>query len=105
MFDIEGYEEFVDSMWRGQSKDYTMIALAGEVGEACNWHKKGMRNPDHYEEWDPDWEAHLLKELGDIAYYLTRACHEHGVSLADVMQGNQRKLEARHGSTNLPQSS
>lgn len=91
------YEQFVDANWVGGSPEYTMIALAGEVGEACNFHKKGMRRPG--EGHDPEWKKKLLEELGDALYYLVRVCHENGTTLRDVMVANEKKLRKRYGAS------
>lgn len=88
------YEQFVDSNWFGGSHEYTMIALAGEIGEACNYHKKGMRDPGFGH--DPDWKKKLITEFGDILYYLVKACHDNGTTLRAVMVANQKKLMARN---------
>ena len=34
------YEAFVDEMWHGQPPSYTLMSLAGEVGELLNNIKK-----------------------------------------------------------------
>lgn len=91
---LEVYEQFVDDNWVGGSTAYTMIALAGEVGEACNFHKKGMRQPG-MPGHDPNWREKLLAEFGDAFYYLVRACHDNGTTLRAVMEQNQTKLIAR----------
>jgi NTP pyrophosphatase (non-canonical NTP hydrolase) len=102
------YEAFVDEMWKGQTVHYTMIALAGEVGELCNLHKKGMRDPTKYHDYDYDWHEKLMSELGDVLYYLTRVCHEHSTTLGAVMEANVEKLRARHARStptpDVPQS-
>lgn len=84
------YEQFVDDNWWGGSPEYTMIALAGEIGEACNHHKKGMRQPGMGH--DPDWKKKKLAELGDVFYYLVKAIHEEGMTLRGVMKHNHQKL-------------
>lgn len=94
------YEQFVDLNWVGGTPEYTMIALSGEVGEACNFHKKGMRAPGMGH--DPDWKKKKILELGDTFYYLVRACHDEGVTLRDVMIQNEKKLRARGYKTREP---
>jgi NTP pyrophosphatase (non-canonical NTP hydrolase) len=89
---LSAYEQFVDMNWTGGTPEYTMIALAGEVGEACNMHKKGMRDPGMGH--DPNWKKKKLDELGDTLYYLVRACHEEGTTLRNVMIANEKKLKA-----------
>ena len=102
------YEAFVDEMWKGQDKNYTMIALAGEVGELLNIYKKSLRDPAYYQDHNKDWHRMIVHELGDILYYLTRVCHEHGTTLGAVMDANDTKLRLRHAghpnSTGVSQS-
>ena len=101
MITLAQYEKFVDDEWKGGSPEYTMIALAGEAGEACNAHKKGMRQTND-PRFDPDWRAHKLEELGDLLYYLTRACHDERISLATVMNDNHLKLIDRNKNDKQP---
>ena len=97
------YEQFVDEFWTGGSPEYTLIALMGEMGEACNMHKKGMRAPGMGH--DPNWKAKKLKEFGDALYYFVRACHDEGTTLEAVMIANEKKLRARgYGKTSSPNS-
>ena len=91
------YEQFVDAWWMGGTPEYTLIALMGELGEACNYFKKGMRQPGMGH--DPNWKSKMLDELGDALYYLVRACHDQGTTLEQVMLANERKLRKRHGGT------
>lgn len=39
---------------------------------------------------------HLIKELGDIAWYLAETATALDVSLEEVLQGNIRKLKKRY---------
>lgn len=66
------------------------LGLCGEAGEYAEDIKKHV------------YHGHALvpsrtsKELGDIAWYLARACEAHGLRLGDVMQENIDKLKARY---------
>ena len=94
---LHAYEQFVDAWWTGGSSEYTLIAMIGELGEAYNYRKKGMRAPGFGH--DPNWKPKMLIELGDAFYYFTRACHDHGTTVEEVMLANERKLRKRHGGT------
>jgi len=88
------YEQFVDQNWLGgDTPDYTMIALAGEIGAACNYHKKGLRQPGFGH--DPKWKEKKIDELGDALYFLARAAHECGTTLRGLMAQNHTKFKKR----------
>lgn len=66
------------------------LGLAGEAGEYADLVKKAVF---HGHELDRD---KALKELGDALWYIARAAHQHGSTLADVAEMNVRKLRARY---------
>ena len=65
------------------------LGLTGEAGEFAD-HIKKWRFHNH----DLD-QKHLEKELGDILWYVARACTFFNISLSDVMQQNIDKLWKR----------
>lgn len=73
---------------------YVAVALAGEVGEACNEVKKLQR--DDKGALTNERRDKIVDELGDVLWYLTQFARELGVSLAQVAERNVRKLEARY---------
>lgn len=68
-----------------------VMGLAGESGEAIDLVKKYL-----FQGHDLD-EEHLIRELGDILWYITATARALGYSLDDVMKANIEKLEARYG--------
>lgn len=68
---------------------YLLLGLASEVGEVHDKFKKPMRDG-----YDPDHQA-IIKELGDVLWYVARIADEMGVPLSVVMFENQRKLSSR----------
>lgn len=66
---------------------YTVIGLAGEVGELCNKFKKCLRD-------GADKQA-MVPELGDCLWYLAMVAQELGVSLDQVAVDNIAKLMDR----------
>lgn len=96
---LTAYEHFVDEYWHGQSGWYNMLALAGETGEACNVYKK-LAYPEMHTH-RPGTPEQLVEELGDVAYHLTKACHDAGTTLKAVMAMNMTKLMQRH---NIPRT-
>ena len=67
-----------------------VMGLCGEAGEAIDIVKK------HLAQGHPlDREA-LLKELGDVAWYLAETAHALGADLESVLAGNIEKLRRRY---------
>ena len=75
-----------------EEKDVLLNALMGlcaESGEACDLLKKHL-----FQGHDLDREA-LIKELGDVAWYLAEASHALDVDLSEVFEKNIAKLKDR----------
>ena len=68
----------------------SVMGLCGESGEAIDIIKKWMA---HGHELDKD---HLVKELGDIAWYLAEAATALDMDLEDILQANIEKLKKRY---------
>ena len=69
------------------------LGMAGEAGEICDMLKKHF-----FQGHDLDLE-HLLKEAGDVLWYVARIATGLGYTLNEVGKRNIDKLEARyHGS-------
>ena len=67
-----------------------VMGLCGEAGEAIDLVKK------HLAQGHPlDREA-LLKELGDVAWYLAETAHALDADLESVLAGNIEKLRQRY---------
>ena len=67
-----------------------LMGLCGESGEAIDVMKKHL-----YQGHDLDKEK-LVKELGDIAWYLAEAATGLNIDLSEVLQRNLDKLHARY---------
>lgn len=67
-----------------------VMGLCGESGEAIDIVKK------HLAQGHPLDKEALVKELGDIAWYLAETAYALNVSLDDVFTGNIEKLRARY---------
>lgn len=67
--------------------------LASEAGEVNELVKKRFF---HNHPWTEDTQAHLKKELGDVAWYWALTCWTHGLDPADVLATNIAKLKARY---------
>ena len=68
----------------------SVMGLCGESGEAIDIVKKWLA---HGHELDKE---HLVKELGDIAWYLAEAATALEVPLEDILQANLEKLKKRY---------
>ena len=67
-----------------------VMGLCGESGEAIDVVKKHLAQGHELD------REHLIKELGDIAWYLAEAATVLGVDLEEVLQRNIDKLKARY---------
>ncbi|MBP3655874.1 MAG: nucleoside triphosphate pyrophosphohydrolase family protein [Clostridia bacterium] len=67
-----------------------VMGLCGEAGEAIDIVKKHLAQGHEL-----DRDA-LIKELGDVAWYLAETAYALGVPLEDVLQRNIDKLKARY---------
>lgn len=66
------------------------LGLAGEAGEVADLLKKTVGHGH------PLDRAKLVKELGDVAWYLTAIALAHGIGLDEIMSENDRKLRERY---------
>ena len=68
----------------------SVMGLCGESGEAIDIVKKWFA---HGKELDRE---HLIKELGDVAWYLAEAATALDITLDEVLSGNIEKLRKRY---------
>lgn len=70
-----------------------VLGLTGEAGETADKIKKIIRDKN----WvinDEDKDA-IIKELGDVLWYVASLARYLGVPLSDVANKNMKKLESR----------
>ena len=67
-----------------------VMGLCGESGEAIDIVKKHLAQGHELD------RAALIKELGDIAWYLAETAYALDVPLEDVLEGNIAKLRKRY---------
>ena len=67
-----------------------VMGLCGESGECADLMKK------HLFHGHPLDREKLMKELGDVAWYLAEAAEGLGVNLSEILQGNLDKLHRRY---------
>ena len=71
-----------------------VLGLAGEAGEATDKVKKILR--DHQGEISREDREALLKELGDVLWYVASVARYLDEPLSEVAKGNLAKLESRY---------
>ena len=72
---------------------YPVMGLAGETGEVSEKIKKVFR--DKNGEFSTDIKQEILKEIGDVLWYLAAICSDLGLSLEDAAEMNVEKLLSR----------
>ncbi|MBR2371077.1 MAG: nucleoside triphosphate pyrophosphohydrolase family protein [Clostridia bacterium] len=68
----------------------SVMGLCGEAGEAIDVVKKWLAHGHALD------KEHLIKELGDIAWYLAEAATALDVTLEDILAANLEKLKKRY---------
>lgn len=66
------------------------LGIAGEAGEVADLIKK------HLCHGHPLDKLKIMKELGDVAWYIALGCETLGVDMGSVLQMNINKLKARY---------
>ena len=113
--DFNKYQNFVDAVTSDASKDFVALAdrlvaldekganierlltagvgINAEGGEFLEIVKKLIFQG---KSWNDENRTHLIKELGDIMWYVAQACMALDVSIDDVVARNVQKLLKRY---------
>lgn len=93
-FDDYQKEAFTTALYpnKGQNIYYPALGL-GEAGEIQNQVKKIMRDDNGV--ITEERRKNLIKELGDLMWYVAGLCSELNISMDAVAQQNLAKLQAR----------
>lgn len=82
---------------------YVQAGIAGEGGEQLEVYKKVIRDTGVKDDgafieamYTVGTMTHLVKELGDVVWYLVRMCSILGLSMEDLQLTNAVKLYERH---------
>jgi len=76
---------------------YTTLGLTGEAGEVAERIKKILREENRdLDEIIAERRDDIVKEMGDVLWYLTALGREIGVTLEEVADANLKKLKSRY---------
>jgi NTP pyrophosphatase (non-canonical NTP hydrolase) len=73
--------------------DYFAVAIGGEAGEILEHVKKSKRDDGGI--LTPERREKIIKEMGDVLWYLAVCAHRLNIGLDEVAQINLDKLAAR----------
>lgn len=93
---IQEYDNFVKTTKfypEHRKIEYPVLGICGESGEAAEKVKKTIR--DYNETFDDERKVALLKELGDILWYVVATAQDMGYSFKDVIDTNMKKVTKR----------
>jgi len=72
---------------------YPALGLAGETGEVIEHVKKMYRDSSRV--LDAERRAKLIKEIGDVLWYIAVLTEDLGIPLSEVAETNIAKLKSR----------
>lgn len=78
-----------DLTLKGQ-RNHALFGMVGEIGEIHSLYQKVYQGHD-----EPDRE-HVLKECGDLLWFVAEFLTSQGFSFDDCMETNIKKLEKRY---------
>jgi NTP pyrophosphatase (non-canonical NTP hydrolase) len=116
MSDIfKNYEQFVSTLLSNPSKDISsfnqrieelkgkgcnintlLTAAVGMSAESGEFLEVVKKITFQGKEWNDENQFHLLRELGDIMFYIQCACLALNITMEDIFIENVNKLESRY---------
>jgi len=81
------------AFWEHDDLEYNALAIAGEAGEVADHVKKMKRDDDNV--LTPERKEILIKECGDVLFYLASMARRLDVSLEEVAKMNIWKIKDR----------
>jgi NTP pyrophosphatase (non-canonical NTP hydrolase) len=78
----------------GSNVFYPVLGICGEAGELAEKLKKCLRDKDG--EIGPEDKRLMIKELGDVLWYISAVARELGTDLEDVARASLEKVNGRH---------
>ncbi len=77
----------------GDNFVYPILGIAGESGEVAEKVKKVLREKNGIV--DEETKQEIVKELGDLLWYMSQLASELGISFDEVAQKNISKTQSR----------
>jgi len=97
--DLNEYQKRIMDTWISNDKDLERIILGicGESGEIAELFKKYFRGDYEYESTKVfiSRRDQIVKELGDIFYYICMLCNKYNFSAEEILLENINKLSKR----------
>ena len=94
---IKDYQKFTQTTDTGAVVSghigYLTLGLVDEAGEVAGKFKKLFRDFDG--EMSAEYRLEIIKELGDVLWYMTRMADELGTDLEEIAEINRDKLQSR----------
>lgn len=94
------FNEYQEKAWetaiyprKGKNFSYPALGLGGETGEVLEKIKKILR--DENEKIAEDKKEEIIKEMGDVLWYLAALSKELNINLSDIAEKNISKLSSR----------
>ena len=94
---LEQYQDMVRTTAiypnKGNNLSYPTLGLCGEAGEVAEKIKKIMRDDGGVV--SPEKKQAIIKELGDVMWYIGALASEIGTTISEVAETNHNKLLSR----------
>ena len=78
---------------KGHNLIYPVLGLNGEAGEIAEACKKMMRDDNNH--LTLERKADIIKEVGDVLWYVSALCQELNIPMEKVARMNLQKLSSR----------
>ena len=90
---IKDYQQFTNTVALDSAKcsEYLFPGLAAEAGEVAQVYAKSVRDDVPRDEYI----SALIKELGDVLWFVSQLCNHHHLDIERVLQANVDKLTSR----------
>lgn len=88
----DAYSEWVEGKILTEGMDRLVentLGLVGEAGEVAEKVKKLIRDANRFD------NEEIIKELGDVVFYVTALANIYGQGLNQVLELNMKKLDSR----------
>jgi NTP pyrophosphatase (non-canonical NTP hydrolase) len=92
-YQVIAHSTSVNTEIHGDKVLYPALGIADEAGEVAGKFKKLFR--DKGGKYDDEFKAVIVKEMGDVLWYLAETATQLGLQLEDIATANVDKLLAR----------